>query len=688
MIVCHACQTENPDHNKFCQGCGASLIPAQQPDGLTGGVVLEADSSPPPEAASRGTISRLAILAATPAQENGSSETAAPLAVLKNRAYLDPDQRYQIVDALATAATKVGCEAEVRVVDLRPADPSPLEAWADRAVIEYSAEAEENHELSEVRDRIVDELPDLPESAAPYVLLQHHLYPSFPQIHDAWSESGCSIVLIEDRDSFPQLAEVLQQASAVNLQVLHWLHEITELWAVLTQQNCCRSLLEISNLRVDEDQILCLRRLYADAPDAPPPALKNLGCLWRRLFEPAHQPPHDRIAALYEAMEAEEILTLDEVRSHLELIADQIYQEVVAESASGSAPVAPAADENDAEWSEVTRNGGSAATNSQWNGFEISDDLEDFITEEEDTPTVVLPMQLYNLMDAGLTDIGRQRDHNEDCFSISTEVKKVETPTGRCCVAKGLYVLCDGMGGHAAGEVASAIAVETLQAYFQEHWQDELPTEKLIHRGIVLANQKIYDLNQENATSGSGRMGTTLVLMLVHDTNVAIAHVGDSRIYCYRRKQGLEQLTTDHEVGQREIHRGIDPELAYARPDAYQLTQALGPRGEDFIRPEIRFIEVTEDALFILGSDGLTDNDLLETYCETHVEPLLSSQAHLEQGVFDLVTLANQHNGHDNITAIAVRFKLRPRLRNLTGSLDGAKQQSIVETDLLSGDML
>jgi len=160
-------------------------------------------------------------------------------------------------------------------------------------------------------------------------------------------------------------------------------------------------------------------------------------------------------------------------------------------------------------------------------------------------------------------------------------------------------------------------------------------------------------------------MGTTLVMLLVQDTEVAIAHVGDSRLYRYTRKRGLEQITVDHEVGQREIQRGVDPEIAYARPDAYQLTQALGPRDEHFIKRDVQYLELNEDTLLLLCSDGLTDNDLLENHYQSHVEPLLSSQTNLDQGVRQLIELANQFNGHDNITAIAVRAKVRPNLQHL-----------------------
>ena len=218
------------------------------------------------------------------------------------------------------------------------------------------------------------------------------------------------------------------------------------------------------------------------------------------------------------------------------------------------------------------------------------------------------------------------------------------------------------MGGHAAGEVASALSVESLQNYFQKHWQDKLPDEETIKQAIWQTNQKVYDINLKNSRSGSGRMGTTLVMVLVQDNKAAIAHVGDSRIYRISRKWDLEQLTVDHEVGQREIQKGVEPDIAYGRADAYQLTQAIGPRDNAFVQPDVTFIDINEDSLFLLCSDGLSDNALLEQSWEKHLLPLLSSRANLDQGVKELIELANEHNGHDNITAVLVRVKVRPNL--------------------------
>lgn len=288
------------------------------------------------------------------------------------------------------------------------------------------------------------------------------------------------------------------------------------------------------------------------------------------------------------------------------------------------------------------------------------------IDDGDDMPTVVLPMQLVGLDAAALTDVGQQREHNEDYFGLTLVMDQQKSPAAAQIQAKGLYVLCDGMGGHAGGEVASRMAVETLQEGLRQSWYAQptmaLPTAAEIVAAIHAANTKIYHQNLESARMGNGRMGTTLVMLLLCGNQVAVAHVGDSRLYSFNRKQGLMQLTTDHEVGQREIQKGTTPEEAYARPDAYQLTQALGPRDNQLVDPGLKFIELVEDTLFILASDGLTDNELLSGCLSDILEPMLYGHLGLEPGVQKLIDVANQYNGHDNITAIAVRMQVRPNL--------------------------
>ncbi len=616
MLVCPDCQFENPDDHRFCQGCGASLtektcafckalislsseycLQCGAVTGTTWKAILSSASNEP-------------LPAADLSASLSASTSALPLPTGK---FLDPQQRYQLLDPLPLQMGQ-HTEVEVRLLDQQPLQTSRL---------------------------LQGDLPLLP-AALPYLTLQRQfpLLP-LPYLQDAWQQEDLAVLLLEDRSHLPLLLDLWPDDAIEPLQILHWLHQMVELWAALEIEHCCQSLLNLSNLLVDEDHLLCLQRLYLDRADQPV-ELSQLGVLWQQLFQQSQQTQNAEIARLCADLESGVIDSLDQLRSQIEAIATALQQPVVQLSPEAKA--------------EITQD----LFNAESGGLAAADEAG-----SDDQPTVVLGMRLVSLEDAGQTDIGRQRNHNEDCFSLQTELKKTETPQGRAVQAKGLYILCDGMGGHAGGEVASALAVETLQQYFAQHWQDKLPSEAQIRAAIQQANRAIFDQNQLNASAGSGRMGTTLVLMMVQDAEAVIAHVGDSRLYRISRRRGLQQLTTDHEVGQREIQRGVEPSIAYARPDAYQLTQALGPRDENFLNPDIKFLELNEDGILLLCSDGLSDNDLLEAHWQSHLEPMLSSAVNLEQSVTGLIELANQYNGHDNITAIAVRLKVRPNLDQL-----------------------
>lgn len=610
--------------------------------------------------------------------------------------FLDRRQRYRVLETLPLPnANKL--EAHARVLDCQPFQMSLLEALAKQGTEEPSTGLP--HSESQA-DTAVDSDPvalpsnrmlsvqamAVPTIAQPYLALGSKFHQALPVIHDAWQQDGQQIILLEDRATLPRLIDLWldDELSLPPLQLLHWLYEMVELWSALEAWQACRSLLEIDNLRVDEDQAICLQRLYSDLPEVPI-TLRDLGQLWQTLFAQSQRTQIGAIYVLLADLEAGKLDTVADVRSRIEEIAHELQANQPDTETMPDFENLEPADASSVD-SAIESDQAPLSTTADLNPSTAATRLEVPVPEptlppegesdgdNDDLPTVVLPMQLFSLEDAGRTDIGRQRDHNEDYFGIETQTAKLESPSGKTVHARNLYVLCDGMGGHAGGEVASALAVDTLRRYFKEKWQstpfsdvtaNKLPGPDVLIDAVQLANKAIYDVNQQNARSGSGRMGTTLVVLLIQDTEAAVAHVGDSRLYRYTRKRGLEQITIDHEVGQREIQRGVDPDIAYARPDAYQLTQALGPRDEHFIKPDIQYVELNEDTLLLLCSDGLTDNDLLETHWRTHVEPLLSSQANLEQGVSQLVELANQFNGHDNITAIAIRAKVRPNLDHL-----------------------
>ncbi|MFK0733121.1 MAG: serine/threonine phosphatase [Gloeotrichia echinulata GP01] len=668
MLICPQCKFENPNTNKFCQKCGTSLthkvcsqcstyVPVNQErchncdaksgtvwwaiiaQGGTGDWELVTEES--------GHFGKLSASLGTGGEED--KETPLPPAPhhpitpsqFSVGSYLDSQQRYQLLDTLPVLEEITdNTEVCVRVLDCQPYQISPLQTLLthqQQGLITPSVGASE-----------------IPQLAQPYIALADQGQLEIPPIHDAWQQGNMEVVLIQDRSDWQYLLELWQEDSTSSSQILHWFYQMTQLWEVLEPVNCRQSLLDLSNLRLDEDQTLALRQLYVEPLNSQSAVslpgggetqgsesltIKALGRIWQALFRQSQRTQFGSVVQLLGDLELGKIETIAELRSRLKAISTEL--------ATPLTTTVPQQETKSISTPTILQ----------------LDDPEDFTAKNEDLPTVVLPMQLSSLEDAGRTDVGRQRDHNEDYFGIETTFNKLELPKNRVLQARGLYVLCDGMGGHAGGEIASQLAVNTLRQYFHENWTcNQLPTEDSIRKAVYLANQAIYDLNQQEARSGVGRMGTTLVMLLIYNTQAVVAHVGDSRLYRLTRKQALKQVTVDHEVGQREIARGVEANIAYARADAYQLTQALGPRDQYSINPDVEFFEINEDSLFILASDGLSDNDLLEINWESHIFPLLSSGTNLEGGITDLIDLGNQYNGHDNITAILIRAKVRPNL--------------------------
>ena len=261
---------------------------------------------------------------------------------------------------------------------------------------------------------------------------------------------------------------------------------------------------------------------------------------------------------------------------------------------------------------------------------------------------------------------------------VCLEPKETRNINGKSQISdrsdRGLFVLCDGMGGHEGGEIASAIAVNSISEQFRPFWIDTLPGERTLTEIISNANQAIFTKNESEQRLSLGRMGTTMVMLAIHDLDVMIAHVGDSRIYKVtnnpiRANQQkfppsnpeylsetakLEQITRDHEVLNQLLDLGLDLESAKSRPDAHQLTQAMGPHPSDILDPDIKSFSLTESTLFLLCSDGLCDNDAIEQNWQTHLLPILNKQIDIQTGVDNLIELGNNVNGHDNLTAILV----------------------------------
>ncbi|NUN65339.1 hypothetical protein HCU40_11365 [Pseudanabaena biceps] len=266
--------------------------------------------------------------------------------------------------------------------------------------------------------------------------------------------------------------------------------------------------------------------------------------------------------------------------------------------------------------------------------------------------------KIQHISYAGKTDMGRQRDLNEDDFAMIFQTRSI---VGKSQISdrsnRGVFILCDGMGGHDSGEIASAIAVNSIVEQFLPFWVDTIPGQQKLKEIIGKANQEIFFKNENDSRQELNRMGTTLALVALHDANLVVAHVGDSRVYrvtANAQEPQLEQLTRDHAVFNQLIDHGFEAEVALARPDAYQLTQALGPNSTSLLEPTINFYTLTERTLFLLCSDGLCDNNIVEDHWRSHLLPIFNQEIDMQIGLDNLIELGNQMNGHDNLTAILI----------------------------------
>lgn len=227
------------------------------------------------------------------------------------------------------------------------------------------------------------------------------------------------------------------------------------------------------------------------------------------------------------------------------------------------------------------------------------------------------------------------------------------------CAEAGVFVVCDGMGGAAAGEVASHLAAETFLHHLAQansNRNRSAQPEGRLASAINAANQAVYQ--QSCRSPQLSGMGTTLVALYAPTVNgrvetLWLAHVGDSR--CYRLRQGhLQQLTHDHSLVEEQLRAGqITPAQAAVSPMRNLLTRAIG--SSSTVEPEIQSRCVQSDDLYLLVSDGLTHD-----VAENEIEEILAAvsipatQPALAQGCESLIAAANGNGGHDNITVMLI----------------------------------
>jgi protein phosphatase len=258
------------------------------------------------------------------------------------------------------------------------------------------------------------------------------------------------------------------------------------------------------------------------------------------------------------------------------------------------------------------------------------------------------------------TDTGPSRQRNEDACSppSGTFVSKPPQPTA-------LAIVCDGIGGHEGGNVASNLAIETIQQQVQQLTKvpyDHIDPSLLLNdleKAVAVANDKISQRNDSENRQGRQRMGTTLVMALPVAHEMYITHVGDSRAYWITR-HGCYQVTLDDDVASREVRLGYAIYRdAVQQSAAGSLVQALGMGPSTSLHPTSARFMLDEDAVFLLTSDGLSDFDRVEEYWETEILPILVGEAKIANVVDKLVEIANAKNGHDNVTIALVHYQVQ-----------------------------
>jgi protein phosphatase len=253
--------------------------------------------------------------------------------------------------------------------------------------------------------------------------------------------------------------------------------------------------------------------------------------------------------------------------------------------------------------------------------------------------------QPFRIEVAGETNVGRKRNHNEDNFSIMPEF--------------GLFLVADGMGGHASGEVASKLAVDSMAEFFSQTQDDPERTwpykmdrskgyeENRLITGIKLANLRIYETAQRESKKRG--MGTTFVSIFTANDGVYVAHVGDSRVYRFRDGK-LEALTEDHSLLNDYIKmKRLTPEEIANFPHKNVIVRALGMK--DTVKVDTRFEIPALNDVYMLCSDGLCG-----PVKDEQIAAILAEHTDIKVATAKLIEAANENGGPDNITAVCVRW--------------------------------
>jgi protein phosphatase len=509
--------------------------------------------------------------------------------------------------------------------------------------------------------------PRLPLTPLPQTLPYLHLYPHQQHLPNLFAihqpdDDQPPIFLLENApiDAPGQLQPSLEAAwaSAPAVRQLNWLWQMWQLWQPLQAEGMVASLLVAENLHV-EGWRLRLRELIADPVLQPVEALVQRETVQRETVQRETVQRETRTLATLTAGAAYRpqpmVLPPQPVGQPLPLTASFLAttpQPVglpdLADLWQSWTETAHASIQTELrDLCEALRSVSDRAADRQ----QITARLNQLLLAQAAT----WPLQLEV---AGGTTTGPQRSHNEDaCYAI----------------------VCDGIGGHAGGEVASQLAVRSLQLQLRT-WLTELKAqsepllpgviEQQLTEIVRVVNNLIAAQNDAQGREQRQRMATTLVMAVQapqpiqtatgsgNSHELYLVHVGDSRAY-WLTAHACQLLTVDDDVATREVRAGRSFWMqAQQRVDASALTQALGTREGSQLNIHVQRLILEEDGILLLCSDGLSDRHLVEQVWDTVTQPVLRHTLNLQDAVQQWLTLTNQHNGQDNASVALMHCRL------------------------------
>jgi protein phosphatase len=445
---------------------------------------------------------------------------------------------------------------------------------------------------------------EIPESVIPYL----RLYPQQLHLPQVYGFTEDDILLLEnlpideDGNLYPTITQLWQQTTAV--RQVYWLWQILQLWSPLLEYGVAASLLVPHNLRV---QGWCVRLL--ELYTLQPPTLQQLAECWQPLAATAHP----------------------SVAKELQQIIQQMRR--------------------------------------------TDGDLEKIVTQLNQLLLATVGQLPLSLQVIGNTNIGGELTQNEDaCFPNREDA--IDDP-----LLPQVSIVCDGIGGHEGGEVASRLGLQSLKLQIRAllsevSIQSELISPSLLQQqleaSLRVVNNLICNCNNEQNREGLQRMGTTVAMSIQLPQRIRtlsglqsenthelyLISIGDSRAY-WISENYCRLLTVDDDVTAREVRNARQLyRKALQRADATALTQALGTKDAEFLRPTIQRFILEEEGILLLCSDGLSDNNLVEQSWRQYALPVLTNEISLIDAVDSWIELANRKNGHDNISLVMTVCRL------------------------------